>query len=121
MTSEAPPPALDHHEDQQVWIDPDELPRAWHEWLKMLLVLALTAVAYIPALSAGWAWKDHDLVQLDETPSTFSGILQHWTHPQMDEVYRPMAHTSYWIEYAAWDGAALIWYHAVGVGLHLLN
>jgi tetratricopeptide (TPR) repeat protein len=39
----------------------------------------------------------------------------------MDEIYRPMAHASYWVQYAAWEGAAPIWYHAVGVGFHLLN
>ncbi len=120
-TSEVNAPALDIHADETAWADPYDQHPAWREWLKMLLVLMLAAVAFIPALSAGWAWKDHDVVQLDETPSTFAGILQHWTHLRMDEVYRPVASTSYWIQYAAWEGAAPIWYHAVGVGFHLLN
>jgi tetratricopeptide (TPR) repeat protein len=120
-TPEIPAPIQDAHQDEAVWLDPYDQAPAWREWLKMLLVLMLTGIAFLPALSAGWVWKDHDVVQLDETPSTFGGIIQHWTNLRMDEIYRPVAYTSYWIEYAAWDGAAPVWYHAVGIGFHLLN
>ncbi len=115
------PPAVNDHPEEAAWTDPYDAPSPWREWVKMALVLLLAAAAFTPALFAGWAWKDHDFVQLDETPGSFAGIAQHWINPKLDDVYRPVAHTSYWIQYTAWEGAMPLAYHAVGIAFHLLN
>jgi protein O-mannosyl-transferase len=87
--------------------------------LAMLLVV-LTVLAYIPALSGGFVWDDDAHVTDSPALRTVHGLATIWTEPGAAHQYYPLVHTSFWIEYHLW-GLNPFGYHLVNVILQLLN
>ena len=84
------------------------------------LLVALTLVAYGPALDADFIWDDDDYVTENPTLRTADGLRQIWLDYGATPQYYPMVHTSYWLEYQLW-GLEPAGYHAVNVLLHTLG
>ena len=105
LIPEHPAPAEPTGHGEPVWIDPYDAAHR-RDWLKIALVLVLAAIAFFPALGNGFAWHDRQNVLLDETQSTFTGLIYHWRHPRTDEVYRPVAFTAYWTEFGLTGGVS---------------
>ena len=89
-------------------------------WLPALLLVGLTAGAYIPAMSGGFIWDDDDYVQDNLALRSLAGLGQIWFQPGTTRQYYPLVHTTYWLEYRLW-GLDPTGYHVVNVILHALS
>lgn len=98
---------------------PDDAQRLAWLWPALLLA-ALTAVAYVPAMNGGFIWDDDDYVQDNPTLRSLQGLEQIWLQPGATRQYYPLVHTTYWIEYRLW-GLNPTGYHVVNVLLHALS
>lgn len=85
-----------------------------------VLLLAMTAVAYGPALSGQFIWDDDYYVQNNHTLRSAEGLREIWFHVGATPQYYPLVHTSFWIEYRLW-GLNPAGYHAVNVLLHAVG
>ena len=85
-----------------------------------LLLVGLTAGAYIPAMNGGFVWDDNDYVQDNLTLRSLAGLGQIWFQPGATRQYYPLVHTTYWLEYHLW-GLDPTGYHVVNVILHALS
>jgi len=83
-------------------------------------LLAITLVAYIPAMRAGFIWDDDIYVENNQTLRSLDGLRQIWFEPKATPQYYPMVHTSYWLEYRLWD-LNPAGYHTVNILLHSIN
>jgi len=81
------------------------------------LLVALTLVAYRPALDAGFVWDDDDYVTENAALRSADGLRRIWLDYGATPQYYPMVHTSYWLEYRLW-GLEPAGYHAVNLLLH---
>ena len=92
--------------------------------LGVLVLVGLTALAYRPALAAGYVrFDDTDYVQENRLLRSPAGLTQLWTQPRAYPVgvpFYPITFSLHWLEYRLW-GPAPAGYHAVSVGLHALN
>ena len=84
------------------------------------LLLAATALAYLPAFRAGFIWDDPVYVAENHTLRSLDGLRQIWLVPGAVIQYYPLVFTTFWIEYHLW-GLNPAGYHAVNVALHGLN
>ncbi len=101
------------------------LPSSWRrDWLFGLLLVAITLIAYGPALHAGFTWDDDEY--LTDNP-TFKNLdfksadclHQVWfTASALD--YYPMTYTMWWLEMRIWANNPA-GYHLVNVFLHALS
>ena len=89
------------------------------EWLLLLAIalLALAAVAYLPAVSADFIWDDDDYVTENPTLLSTEGLRSIWFDLHATPQYYPLVHTSFWIEYRLWD-LNPTGYHIVNILLH---
>ena len=95
---------------------PQQLARLW----PALLLVGLTAGAYLPAMAGGFVWDDDDYVLDNPTLRSFQGLEQIWLQPGTTRQYYPLVHTTYWLEYRLW-GLDPTGYHVVNVLLHALS
>lgn len=95
-------------------LSPENKPRGW---IGALLLIAITLLAYIPAMSAGFIWDDDYYVYRNFALRSAWGLWRIWTHIGEVPQYYPLTHTSFWIEYHLW-GDAPAGYHVVNVLLH---
>ncbi len=91
--------------------------RSW----QVIAILALVAVAYLPALHAGFIWDDDDYLLLNPLVVEKGGWQEIWNpsspyNPQ----YYPLVFTTFKVEHALWASDPL-GYHVVNVILHCLN
>ena len=91
-------------------------PRWRRAWAAIALV-AITVVAYLPALRAGFIWDDPDYVINNANLRSLDGLRQIWLVPRSLPQYYPMVHTTFWAEFQLWDLSAP-GYHAVNIALH---
>ena len=85
-----------------------------------LLLVAVTVVAYLPALGAGFIWDDDSHVTDNETLRSGDGLLRIWTELGATPQYYPLVHTTFWVEHHLY-GTRPFGYHLVNVLLHALN
>jgi hypothetical protein len=81
------------------------------------LLLALSFLAFLPALRAGFLWDDVSIYLL-ENPLLRApqGLFRIWFTSQPIDYY-PVTHTLYWLEWRAF-GTHPLGYHIVQLGLH---
>ncbi|MHB1157144.1 MAG: tetratricopeptide repeat protein [Phycisphaerales bacterium] len=82
-------------------------------------LLALTVLAYLPALHSGYIWDDDQYVTLNQNLRSVQGLADTWFKPQSLPQYYPLVHTTFWIEYHLW-GLNPLGYHIVNVLLHAI-
>ena len=102
------PSAVSSQSDRRTWLVP------------ALLLVGLTAGAYIPAMNGGFIWDDDDYVQDNLALRSLAGLGQIWSQPGATRQYYPLVHTTYWLEYRLW-GLDPTGYHVVNVILHALS
>jgi len=83
-------------------------------------LIALTCIAYLPALWAGFFWDDAAGITQNQTLRSIGGLWRIWSDPWASPQYYPLAFTSFWIEHQLW-GLSPFGYHAVNVVLHGIN
>ncbi len=84
-----------------------------------LLLIALAAVAYIPAMTAGFVWDDDLLITENRMIRSSRGLYDFWfTSRPID--YFPLTSTTFWLEWRLW-GLNASGYHMVNVILHALS
>jgi protein O-mannosyl-transferase len=88
-------------------------------WLLALLLFAMAAAAYLPALRAGFIWDDDDYVTENLTLRSADGLREIWFKPGATYQYYPLIHTTFWTEYHLWQ-LKPIGFHAVNIALHTL-
>lgn len=86
-------------------------------WLIAAAILALTCIAYIPAMRAGYIWDDDYYVYRNVALRSAEGLWRIWTELGATPQYYPVTHTSFWIEHQLW-GSAPVGYHVTNVLLH---
>jgi tetratricopeptide (TPR) repeat protein len=93
---------------------------------RVLAIVALTCVSYLPVLRAGFVWDDDLHVMHTPQQVSWRGLRDLWLRPGFQPQYYPLTHTSFWIEYHLWgtDGSGHprpVGYHVVNVLLHAAN
>lgn len=81
------------------------------------LLVLLTVVAYLPALTCGFIWDDDAHVTDSRPVQQVGGLSAIWFQPGSVKQYYPVTHSSFWLEYRVWKD----WpagYHAVNILLH---
>ena len=89
-------------------------------WLMGAVIVAITVVAYIPALQSAYIWDDDVYVTNNPAIRTVAGLVSSWTHLSANVQYYPLVFTSFWLEYHFWQ-LSPFGYHLVNVLLHVLN
>ena len=70
-----------------------------------LLLAALTFVAYVPALTAGFVWDDQALYD-NPAMKMPNGLAEIWLNPGINKAeyhYWPMTYSSFWLEWRLWQ------------------
>ncbi len=91
--------------------------RSRSRWLPAAALAAMTLLAYLPALRAGWIWDDDHYVTENPTLHDLNGLRRIWTDPLATPQYYPLVHTSFWIEHHLW-GMDPVGYHLINILLH---
>ena len=79
-------------------------------------VFAVTLLAYLPAVRAGFIWNDSDYVTAPALQS-LAGLWRIWSEVGATEQYYPLLHSAFWVEHRLWGDAPLA-YHVVNILLH---
>ena len=85
-----------------------------------LLLVAITLVAYVPAMRGGFVWDDDDYVTENGNLHSVAGLQRIWLEIGAVPQYYPLVHTTFWIEYHLW-GLRPLGFHLTNVLLHALN
>jgi hypothetical protein len=87
---------------------------------KTAFLVALTVLAYLPALYNGFIWDDDAWLMHNRTLEGVAGLYRLWFDLLALQQYYPITGTAFWIQYQLW-GFHPFGYHAVNVALHALN
>jgi protein O-mannosyl-transferase len=100
---------------------PPPAAREWEarDWWIAIGLLAVTLLAYLPALQGGFIWNDEDYVTQPALRS-WSGLARIWFEVGATEQYYPLLHSAFWIQHRLWGDSAL-GYHVFNVLLHAAN
>jgi hypothetical protein len=85
-----------------------------------VLLLAITVLAYLPALDAQFIWDDDNYVTANPTLWTPGGLWRIWFEPGATPQYYPLTFTTFWVEYRLWQ-LDPFGYHLVNILLHGLS
>ena len=85
-----------------------------------LLLVAITLVAYVPAMRGGFIWDDDDYVTENGNLHSVAGLQRIWFEIGAVPQYYPLVHTTFWIEYHLW-GLRPLGFHLTNVLLHAFN
>jgi len=85
-----------------------------------IFILALTCVAYLPAVRGGFVWDDNDYVTDNMNLRSVQGLGNIWADPHSDWQYYPLVFTTFWAEYQAW-GLSPAGYHVDNILLQALG
>jgi len=86
----------------------------------MATILAMTLIAYLPAIRGGFIWDDDLHVTGNKALRTTQGLIDIWIHLLATPQYYPLTHTTWWATYQVF-GIAPLGYHLVNVILHGLS
>ncbi|HZR79211.1 MAG TPA: hypothetical protein VFA58_08380, partial [Chthoniobacterales bacterium] len=84
-----------------------------------LILIAATALAYLPAWNGKPVWDDQAHLTAPYLRSA-EGLLAIWTRPGATQQYYPLVHSVFWIEQKLW-GDSVLGYHLVNILLHALG
>ncbi|MFH0981296.1 MAG: tetratricopeptide repeat protein [Planctomycetota bacterium] len=87
-----------------------------------ILLVAITLVAYLPALRGGFIWDDQEYVVENPVLRDSAGLARIWIQPSANHElhYWPMTYSTFWVEYQFW-GLRPFGYHLTNVLLHAVN
>ena len=84
--------------------------------LPYLTLLAVTVLAYLPAVTGGLLWDDDAHITRPALQS-WSGLWRIWFQLGATQQYYPLLHSAFWLEHRLW-GDATYGYHLVNISLH---
>jgi protein O-mannosyl-transferase len=87
---------------------------------RLCLIVAMTVVAYLPALKGGFIWDDDRYVTNNPLLTAPDGFRRIWFSFESPSQYFPLTYTSFKIEHALW-GVRPFGYHFTNVLLHAAN
>jgi len=87
---------------------------------RVILIVLLAVLAYLPVWHAGFIWDDDDYVTQNLTLHNLAGLKLIWFNPATTPQYYPLVYTTFWMEYHLWHLHPL-GYHLVNVLLHALG
>src|SRR6202011_3659333 len=85
-------------------------------WLFALLLIAATALAYLPAWTGKPIWDDNAHITQPELRSGH-GLVEIWTRLGATQQYYPLVHSIFWLEQKLW-GDSVVGYHLANILLH---
>ena len=88
-------------------------------WLFALALIAITALAYLPAWNGKLIWDDNRHITQPALRS-WQGLADIWTRVGATQQYYPLVHSFFWIEQKLW-GDSVVGYHLVNILLHSLG
>src|ERR1043166_4552642 len=89
-------------------------------WRFGVLIVAITTLAYWPALRVEFIWDDDAYVSDNKPVARPGGSAKIWSDYRATPQYYPLVFTSYWIEYRLW-GADTLGYHLTNLALHVCS
>ena len=98
----------------------DNAARRRRTLLGSVVLAAITVVAYLPALRAGYVLDDEVLLTDNVNVRSWAGLERTWLDPKANIDYYPLTFTSWAVEYQFW-GLAPLGYHLDNILLHALN
>jgi hypothetical protein len=81
-----------------------------------VVLMALTAAAYWPAMRGGFVWDDEIAIVRNRLVVEPGGLYRLWLTTDLWD-YWPVTYTTFWLEWRVW-GASTVGYHVVNVLLH---
>src|SRR5437016_2762330 len=88
-------------------------------WLFALALIAITALAYLPAWNGKLIWDDNRHITQPALRS-WQGLADIWARVGATQQYYPLVHSFFWIEQKLW-GDSVLGYHLVNILLHSLG
>ncbi len=88
-------------------------------WAGGALLVLLTALAYLPALRAGFIWDDDSLLTNSAIMRSSGGIKDIWFSTNLPDYY-PLTWSSLWLEWRLW-GMNAMGYHITNLLLHIFS
>src|SRR5437016_5594536 len=92
----------------------------WRIYLFVLLLAAVTILAYRTAWNGGFLWDDDAYVTNNELLAAPDGLRRIWFSFDSPSQYFPLVYTTFRIEHALW-GLNPLGYHWVNILLHVAN
>src|SRR6476661_1492415 len=92
----------------------------WRIYLFVLLLAAVTILAYRPAWNGGFLWDDDAYVTHNELLTAPDGLRRIWFSLDSPSQYFPLVYTTFRLEHALW-GMNPTGYHWVNLVLHVAN
>jgi protein O-mannosyl-transferase len=90
-----------------------------YTWILALVLLAVTCIAYLPAIRGGFVWDDAELINHNPLIRDGNGLQKFWfTTEPLD--YYPLTSSLFWLEWRLWRGNPT-GFHIVNVMLHAAN
>lgn len=83
------------------------------------VILVLTLLIYIPAITAGFIWDDDKFLTENPLIKASNGLYRFWFTTEAPD-YFPLTSTSLWIEWRLW-GMNASGYHVVNIFLHIVS
>ena len=83
------------------------------------VILILTLLVYIPAITAGFIWDDDKFLTENPLIKASNGLYRFWFTTEAPD-YFPLTSTSLWIEWRLW-GMNASGYHVVNILLHIVS
>jgi hypothetical protein len=87
---------------------------------ELLVIVAATLAAYIPAMQATYVWDDNEYVTDNPLIVDSDGLYRIWFSQDSPSQYFPMVFTSFRLEYNLW-GFNPLGYHITNIALHIIN
>ena len=84
------------------------------------LIVLLTLLTYIPALSGELIWDDDANIINSVALRSLDGLRRIWFEPGATQQYYPLTHSSFWVEYQLW-GLNPFHYHLINILLHAFS
>jgi protein O-mannosyl-transferase len=88
----------------------------WDKW-GALAIIAVTWLAYLPALRGGFIWDDGLLITENRLVTSLSGLRGIWLSSAATD-YTPLTLTAFWMEWRMWADNPM-GYHIVNLVLHI--
>jgi len=106
--------------------DAEDAARETPEWARFLegaggalLIAAVTLVAYLPSLKAGFIWDDDTFLTNNALIRDPAGFFKFWTTREAPD-YFPLVSSMLWVEWRIF-GESPLGYHLVNIALHALS
>ncbi len=95
-------------------------PKRGSQWLAPVAIIALTLLAYFPAVHAKFIWDDDAHITQNRLLLDADGLGTMWTKFDALPQYYPLTHSFFWIEHHLW-GNNPMGYHLVNIFVHVIN